>query len=135
MKSFGFLVVLSLLFASSFCQISGKVTDATTGEALTGAHVILYQEPGSVPVDQAVTGRNGEFIFTGQYGNAVDLVVSYLGYKMYRSLILDTTIPENLDIRLAHAVPVGEVTISTTKKEQSQREIAIPMSCGYGKEN
>ncbi|HYW95924.1 MAG TPA: TonB-dependent receptor [Bacteroidales bacterium] len=129
MKKIGILVVLTLVFASSFGQISGKVTDVTTGEALTGAHVILYQEPGSVPADQAVTGRNGTFIFTGHYGNAVNVVVSYLGYKMYRSLILDATIPEDLDIQLEPAaVPVGEVTISTTKKEQSQREIAIPMS-------
>ncbi len=129
MKKSGLFVILILLFSQSFGQISGRVTDAVTGEALAGAHVILYQLPGAIPVDQAVTGREGGFIFTGYYGNSVDVFVSYIGYRIFHSLIINATIPEHLDIRLQpSAVPVGEVTVSTTRRHQSQRELAIPMS-------
>ncbi len=99
------------------------------GRTPDGGDSILYQQPGSVPVDHAITGRQGEFIFTGSYGNAVNVFVSYVGYRMYRSLILDASIPENLDVRLEPTpVSVGEVTVSTTRREQSQRDLAIPMS-------
>ena len=129
MKRVSLFIVLTLLCISSFAQISGKVTDGITGEVLIGAHVILYQQPGSVAADQAITGRQGEFIFNGSYGKSVDVVVSYLGYKMYRSLILDGTVATHLDIKLERtAVPVGEVTVTTTRKEQSQRELDIPMA-------
>ncbi len=135
MKSICLFILSLLIFSSSFAQISGKVTDSTTGEALSSAHVLLYQIPGSVPVDQCITGRTGEFIFSGRYGSSVDIVVSYVGYKVYHSRILDTSLPEYLDIRLQQTeVPVGEVTVSATRIEQSQRELTIPMSVVTEKE-
>ncbi len=136
MKKLFLISILQFVISISlFSQISGRVKDANSGDPLVGAHIILYHNNGHIPTDHTITGKEGEFIFTGDYGKSVGMVVSYVGYKVYQKSV--TLLPDGLFLSVElqpAAVPVGEVTINATRKEANLMEVSIPMAVATSRE-
>ena len=85
--------IVILLLISSFytltaqVTISGKVTDAVSGEALIGATIILEKGQGTT------TDIDGNYVFNVQPGER-NLTVSYVGYQQVNKKV---TISKKLD--------------------------------------
>ncbi|ARS37736.1 TonB-dependent receptor [Pontibacter actiniarum] len=97
--------------AQSIYTLSGRVLDATTGEALAGATVFLKERPGN----GTITDASGSYSFTAPAG-AYSVVSKYIGYdEKQQQLQLDRNTA--LTFRLAPtAYDVQEVEVVATRK-------------------
>lgn len=89
------------LFASEFGRVSGRVTDAETGEALIGADVIIEgTELG------AATDENGEYTILYVPAGTYQIVASYISYNPYTftSVVVNADQTTRLNFRLPPTV-------------------------------
>lgn len=109
-----FLIVLIILPIAAFSQfsITGKITDAETGEPLPGAHVILEDS-----YKTTISNSNGVFEFLKlQKGNYM-LRISYLGYKKISDRVqLDADISKDYKME-PQIVMEDEVIIRATRAD------------------
>ncbi len=104
----------SLIAANAKHTISGTITDASTGESLIGAGVIVKELPGT----GASTNGYGYFSLTLPDGKYT-LVVSYIGYKQFLQT-LDLTANKMLQIKLEpNAQQLDEVEITAVRKNNN----------------
>jgi len=100
-KRYSLVLFLVLIWASfSYAQtITGKITDAQTGEALIGANVIVKETQKGV-----ITNLDGEFSITVGEGG-LTLVASYTGYTPQEIAINGQT---NIEFKLVEGIAIGE---------------------------
>ncbi len=105
MKKTAILFFGLIISFGSFAQtkITGKVTDANTGEALIGATVIYGKGQGTA------TDFNGDYIFSIQEGER-SIQVSYVGYKEINQLVVVKGGSQVLDFKLK-TVLLNEVQV------------------------
>lgn len=119
LTAFGLLLLVAVMPQLAFGQpegnISGKVTDVSTGEALPGATV--YLKGTSLG---ASTGLNGDYKILGVPPGSYRLQVSYVGYKA-RLIPVKLTAGEHLteDVKL-EAVGVQGKTVVVTAQASGQ---------------
>ncbi|WP_254412587.1 TonB-dependent receptor [Dyadobacter diqingensis] len=100
--------------------ITGKVLDARTNEALTGATVTIK---GTTNGD--ATDVNGEFsLITGQT-LPFTLVVSYIGYLKKEVLINESKVEIKL---VPNDTQLEDVVISSRRRQETAQEVPIPIS-------
>lgn len=95
------LFIGAFLFASEFGRISGRVTDAETGEPLIGADVIIEgTEYG------AATDENGEYTILYVPAGTYQVVASYISYNQYRytKVVVNADQTTPLNFRLSPTV-------------------------------
>jgi iron complex outermembrane recepter protein len=105
MKKTAILFFGLIISFGSFAQttITGKVTDANTGEALIGATVIYGKGQGTA------TDFNGAYTFSIQEGER-SIQVSYVGYKEINQLVVVKGSSQVLDFKLK-TVLLNEVQV------------------------
>jgi hypothetical protein len=121
-----FLVAFLLLLAGLACAQSGKasltgrVTDARTGEALAFANVFLANTTLGVTTDQ-----NGLYSLNNLPLGTVDVAASYLGYSLFsKSIRLENAPPVTLDIALTPSQVVLEaVEVKARENKEWQRQL------------
>jgi len=98
------------VFAATFAEIKGKITDAKTNEPLSGATVYISDLKATT-----VSNANGEFLIKNIPSKGKFLVeVRYVGYKT-ASQMVDLNISQNLNFSLEQAViESAEVVITGT---------------------
>ena len=74
-------LLLPFLAAAQF-SLSGKITDAQTGETLPGASVIIEKTP-----IKTASNENGNYQFRDLKNGSYDLTVSYIGYQQTRQTV------------------------------------------------
>ena len=100
MKNYLSLLIFFLFSSSAFSQygsISGKITDANTGEEMIGAMIFLQGT-----TQGALTNENGEYeIGSIRYGR-YDVTVVYIGYdsSFHEVFISETADDIELDVRM-----------------------------------
>jgi iron complex outermembrane receptor protein len=100
--------------------ITGKVLDARTNEALTGATVTIK---GTTNGD--ATDVNGEFsLITGQT-LPFTLVVSYIGYLKKEVLINESKVEIKL---VPNDTQLEDVVISSRRRQETAQDVPIPIS-------
>jgi TonB-dependent receptor len=112
---FGFYLVLffflsQTVFAQGSARIEGKVTDASTGEALPGANIILAGTSRGASSD-----RFGAYTINNVPVGKFTLNVSYIGYQDYSTdvNVTGTNRIVNVDIALKlSAVKINEVVVN-----------------------
>lgn len=122
-RTAGILFLLVVLFSSpTFAQptssVSGYVTDASSGETLLLANVVVEGTPTG-----AATNNAGYYIISGLKPGRYTFVISYVGYKSLRKEV--TLAPgENrrLDVALQpDSTALDELVVSTEREEDEQR--------------
>jgi len=109
-----FAIVLPLWAWSQF-SITGKVTDAKTGEKLQGAHILINQT-----FKSTISDIEGNFSIKGLKKGNYTIKITYLGYQNYmREIKLESDI--SLEIRLENKVYIEEGIIiqSTSVNEKT----------------
>ncbi|MDR8393434.1 TonB-dependent receptor [Aliifodinibius sp. S!AR15-10] len=105
-------LIFGLLMGVFFCaampayaqQISGTVTDASTGETLPGVNVFLAgTQTGTA------TGAEGNYEITGIDPGSYTLVASFVGYERYETEVnISSGQTLNLDIQMTQGTLLGE---------------------------
>ncbi|HTF18855.1 MAG TPA: TonB-dependent receptor [Chryseolinea sp.] len=104
--------IASLAMAQT--SISGKVADASTGEALAGVNIIVKGT-----VLGTISDTEGQFNLKAKDAPPITLVFSYIGYATQEVPISQAT-TEALDIKLSEQTVLGqEVVISASRVEES----------------
>lgn len=94
-------------------SISGKVTDAATGESLAGVNIIVKGT-----VLGTISNTNGEFSLKPKDSPPLTLVLSYIGYATQEISITEAN-TTGLEIKLAEQTVLGqEVVISASRVEE-----------------
>jgi TonB-dependent receptor len=98
-------------------RVSGKVTDARTGEALIGANVMLQGT-----AIGASTNMNGEYAIPNVAPGSYTMVFSYLGYKKSSVPVeIQSDVTETVNARLVlDVVQIDEVTVTAQLEGQVQ---------------
>lgn len=110
-----FSASLVLCMNGAFAQtsVSGKVTDAATGEDLIGTQILVKGT-----VLGTITEVDGTFRLRVQSPPPITLVISYVGYE--RQEITITSSGQEVNIQLAESTLLGqEVVISASRVEES----------------
>jgi len=109
------LFLNSTIFAGSTGKIGGQVTDASTGETLFGANVIVLDGSGR----GAATDINGNYLLINLPPNTYTIRVSMVGYRSVEisdiRVFIDRTI--NVDVELEEAVYEGETVVIVAERE------------------
>lgn len=103
--------IASLALAQT--SISGKVTDAATGEALAGVNIIVKGT-----VLGTISDTEGAFNLKAKDAPPLTLVFSYIGYATQEIPITEAN-TSSMDIKLAEQTTLGqEVVISASRVEE-----------------
>ena len=103
-----FITVVILLFTTQLSAqdfyISGKVTDAGTGNSLSSANVMLYHLPDSI-LQGTSTNSRGDFTLQGIKKGSYCLAIKYIGYE---------TFTKELRI-ISKSIDIGEIKLNPAK--------------------
>jgi len=113
-KIYLLLLVLNIqhpVFAQAF-SVSGKVTDAETGNVISNASVFLSNTSYGT-----ITNSKGEFVLNNIPQGKYDLVVSFVGYETFAKTISNENVSASLNIQLKQkAGELKGVTVKTYDK-------------------
>lgn len=110
------ILLLLLGTTTVFAQtnISGKVTDAATGDALAGVNIVVKGK-----VVGTITDANGNFSLKVTDSPPVTLVFSFVGYKSSETTISETN-ATGVEVKLEEQTLLGqEVVVSASRVEES----------------
>lgn len=108
------LMVFLSTVAWAQTSISGKVTDALSGEPLAGVNIVVKGR-----VVGTITGANGEFSLKVNDAPPLTISLSFIGYRSQEIEITDAN-TSGLDIKLEEALVLGqEVVVSASRVEES----------------
>jgi len=105
-----FLLLIAITLHAQKVTLSGIVNDATSGETIAGAYIILKDSLSKTTPNGAVTNTAGFYSITVEKGTYT-LTVSYLGYKQISEQItLTSNLKKNIEIEPA-AIIADEVVV------------------------
>ncbi len=119
------IILISIIFSFASGQngiISGFVTDSSSGEALIGANVVLIESGKGM-----ATEMNGYYIIQGVAEGTYTLMVSYVGFKTYRTPV-SIAAGESKKINVTLAEKMVEMTEVEVTAERLQRRNNIQPS-------
>ena len=121
------LILFTLIACHTQAQtLRGQVTDSLTREPLPGATVTLHREGETSILDYAITDDEGRFSFKRSEVKALNISITYLGYKK-------KTLPAitNKEMRiglLPDAIALKEVTIQSGRISMRQDTIKYDLA-------
>jgi iron complex outermembrane recepter protein len=110
------IVLMALLSAAVHAQtsISGKVTDAATGEPLAGVNILVKGR-----VIGTISDAGGSFSLKANDAPPLTLVLSFVGYQSVEVAVSNAN-TTGLDVKLEEQTVLGqEVVISASRVEES----------------
>ena len=119
------IILISIIFSFASGQngiISGFVTDSSSGEALIGANVVLIESGKGM-----ATEMNGYYIIQGVSEGTYTLMVSYVGFKTYRTPV-SIAAGESKKINVTLSEKMVEMTEVEVTAERLQRRNNIQPS-------
>jgi iron complex outermembrane receptor protein len=109
-----FLLSNSFLFAQSGrIQLSGKIKDKNTGEALPGVTVAIKGT-----IDGAQTDADGKFALKAANSFPLTLVVTYIGYEKQEYVVESEKSNINFEIK-PQSILVNEIVVSASRVEEN----------------
>lgn len=119
-KLFFALVLVLSAFSYGYAQVGsgsliGTITDATTGESLPFANVVLENKGNQIAAGSA--DFDGKFNLRPIPPGSYDLLVSYVGYttKKITGVIISSDQLKKQDVKLQPGVSIGEVEVVAYK--------------------
>jgi iron complex outermembrane receptor protein len=108
------LMVLSSIAVFAQTSVSGKVTDAVSGEPIAGVNIVVKGR-----VIGTITGANGEFSLKANDAPPITLVLSFIGYRSQEIQVADAS-TTGLEIKLEEQTVLGqEIVVSASRVEES----------------
>jgi len=121
------LILFTLIACHTQAQtIRGQVTDSLTREPLPGATVTLHREGETSILDYAITDGEGWFSFKRSEVKALNISITYLGYKK-KTLPAITNKEMRIEL-LPDAIALKEVTIQSGRISMRQDTIKYDLA-------
>lgn len=133
LRSLAFILFLCSFVSSTLAQetgtVSGKITDATTGEGLPSATVSMTPAMAGVKKVGAISKSDGSFTIKNIPPGAYTLRIAYIGYKLHTEEVTVTGGQEitkdiKLELDWKHLDEVV-VTGLVSKRFKSESEVAV----------
>ena len=120
MYNFKRILVSMILSMTIFAQnsISGVITDAKSGETLTGANVVIK---GTFKGN--TTDADGRFEISNVSDGSYTIIASFVGYKT--AFIEDVSSGDNIEIKLNEEVYGESVVVTASRKSETILESAV----------
>ena len=121
------LILFTLIACHAQAQtLRGQVTDSLTREPLPGATVTLHREGETSILDYAITDGEGRFSFKRSEVKALNISITYLGYK---KKTLPAILGKEMRIELLpDAIALKEVTIQSGRISMRQDTIKYDLA-------
>ncbi len=123
-----FLILIPISYAQERGNLSGKVTDASTGESLPGVNIILKGT-----YYGAATNLNGEFRINNISTGGYTVEISFIGYKtvQFTGFAIESNKTKQLDVKLEESVltlgqdvvVIGDKPLLDVEETQSKHTI------------
>jgi len=125
MRVRGFAItVLLARAATAQAQVSGRVTDSTTGKGIDGVEVRIAGTAAA-----ATTNADGRYTITGLTGGRHVFVVRRVGYRGIRSAATVGGAATSLDFRLQPAVStLDELVVAGSVIEAKKKQAPVPIT-------
>ena len=121
-----FLFSLLIAYHTQAQTIRGQVTDSLTHEPLPGATVTLHRSAETSILDYAITDDKGRFSFKRAEVKALNISITYLGYK---KKTLPIIVGKEMRIELLpDAITLKEVTIQSGRISMRQDTIKYDLA-------
>ena len=121
------LILFTLVACHTQAQtLRGQVTDSLTREPLPGATVTLHRESETSILDYAITDGEGRFSFKRSEVKALNISITYLGYKK-KTLSAITNKEMRIGL-LPDAIALKEVTIQSGRISMRQDTIKYDLA-------
>jgi iron complex outermembrane receptor protein len=118
-----FFLCLALFSTVSRAQtvLTGKITDLSTGQLLSGVNILLPDGSGTV------SDMHGHYRFTFEQPGTYELRVSYIGFEMRRQKIVITGEgSQRLDLALRQNSQIlQQVVVTASRFEQKREQLTI----------
>jgi outer membrane cobalamin receptor len=118
-----FFLCLALFSTVTQAQtvLTGKITDASTGEALLGVNIQLADGSGTV------SDVRGQYRLVFEKTGSYELRFSYVGYdKVSQTIIIQAAGPQRLDISLKQSSQMlDQIVVTAGRFEQKREELTI----------
>lgn len=114
--------ILSLNSIAQNTSLSGKVTDAVTGEPIIFASVVLYQN--GMLLSGVESDLDGIYLFNKLEGGTYDIKASFIGYqpiKLTKVIIYESQRNE-VDISLSEGVVLDEIEVIGYREPKIKRD-------------
>jgi len=133
MKTIKLLMVLTVFWGVSAIgqnlSISGKVSDAVTGQGLAYAYIQVRSGSDS-NVFTGLTNQSGDYNLVDLVAGDYTLSLSSLGYypaSREVKLAAGSQSPVNIELKPA-LIPLGEVQVSSLRYNKLERDVALPVT-------
>jgi len=104
--------------------LSGKITDAVTGESLPGANITLKDT-----YTGTVSDVDGRYSLTVNHGTPFTIIFSYIGYRTQQIEISGSSSQTEISVALeTQAIGTNEVVITAQLREQELQEVPLSVS-------
>ncbi|MGH7494387.1 MAG: TonB-dependent receptor domain-containing protein [bacterium] len=112
------VLLLPVLTAAQTATLQGRVTDATTGEALPGANVVVSSSGGAMT--GAATDVNGNYTVKSLSAGTYTVTVSFIGYeKKSVSVTLGAGASETMNFTInPSGISLNETVVSASRVEE-----------------
>lgn len=126
--AFPFLMALLAWQVPLFAQnatLTGRVTDANTGEGLPGANVVVRAVGAQASPTGAATGEDGSYTVSGLRPGVYSVSISFIGYvrQEFASLNLSAGETRVLDVALdPTSISVSAISISASRRPEKTLE-------------
>lgn len=125
------LLLLLLLAAPAWAQqsavITGRVTDAGSGQALPGANVVLSPQGSLQMAAGTATNNDGSYRLAGLAPGAYTLRVSYIGYQQ-AELPVTLAVGESRTVDVSLQPGIDLKTVVVTASRQQEKVLDAPAS-------
>ncbi|MEI6764351.1 MAG: TonB-dependent receptor [Bacteroidota bacterium] len=114
------IIMFMLITNITYAQLSGRITDYSTGKKLAGANIIIRE----LNTGQ-VSDSSGSFSFHNIVPGKYHITMSFVGYLTYtRSIRIEANKPRTLSIALLPAVSeISTVVVTATRSERDENDI------------
>ena len=106
-------------------SISGRITDAATGEALAGAQVTAAR--GDSVLGGAITAGDGSYLIPGLAQGAHTVRATLIGYRAAEATATDISVETSIDLALVR-LPAQLGTVVVTVSRTEERAFEAPAS-------
>lgn len=104
--------------------LSGKITDAATGEGLPNANIVLKDT-----YTGAVSNADGRYSLTVNRGTPFTIIFSYVGYRAQEIEVTGSNSQTEINVALeTQAIGTNEVVVTAQLREQELQEVPLSVS-------
>jgi hemoglobin/transferrin/lactoferrin receptor protein len=129
-SSLAFILFIAISASAQQLNLSGTISNASSGDNLSGAHITVYKLPEYEILNQAISASDGSYNIAVAVNSEISFHISHIGFSSFEKKMkfsADSELIQNFQL-MPLPVPFGEVTVSTLRRERILRNVSMPVA-------